>query len=296
MAIADEGDALRWRGLFVWVGGGYRAGMRYQLGIIGAGNMAEAIVRGILSAKVMGAEQIVAADVSAERRELFTKQLGVRAVEDNREVAGEARSLLLAVKPYQVDVALGGIGSVLHKESLVVSIMAAITTASIEKHLGGGVAWRVVRAMPNTPMLVEEGMVGLAAGKHATPEDMTTARRMFEAAAEVIEVEEAKIDAVTAVSGSGPAYFFYLVEQMIAAGVKLGLTADQARVLATQTAAGAAKMMQTTGTDPAELRRKVTTPGGTTAAAIEVMEKRGMPEMIAEALARAEQRAREMAK
>lgn len=164
----------------------------------------------------------------------------------------------------------------------------------MEKHLGGAGRWRVVRAMPNTPMLVGEGMVAIALGTHATEADLATARRVFEASADVIEVGEDKIDAVTAVSGSGPAYFFYFVEQMIQSGIDMGLTPEQAHRLASKTALGAAKMLLTGTDSPQELRRKVTTPNGTTHAAISRMEERGLGDIIREAMRAAERRSKEL--
>jgi pyrroline-5-carboxylate reductase len=176
----------------------------------------------------------------------------------------------------------------------VLSIMAGIGTAFIEKHLGGAKLWRVVRTMPNTPMLVGEGMVAICGGAHASPADLTEARKLFEVAAAVIDVTEDKMDAVTAMSGSGPAYFFYLVEHMIRAGESLGLTADQSRTLAIRTAAGAARMLATSSDTPQELRRKVTSPGGTTQAAITHLEQHRAGELIVEAIAAAAKRSREL--
>jgi len=268
--------------------------MSYELGIIGAGQMAEAIVRGLLRAGLFKAEQMIAADVAEPRRKLFTDELKIKAVETNAEVARQASALLLSVKPYQMEDVLGGIGAVLRPETLVISIAAGVRAASIEKFLGQGQAWRVVRSMPNTPMLVGEGMVAIARGTRATEADLATARRIFEASADVIEVAEDKIDAVTAMSGSGPAYFFYVVEQMIRAGVEMGLTAEQAHRLASKTASGAARMLLTSPDSPQELRRKVTTPNGTTHAAISTMEERGMGDIIRDAVRAAERRSTEL--
>jgi pyrroline-5-carboxylate reductase len=268
--------------------------MLYELAIIGAGNMAEAIVRGVLSARLFNAGQIIAVDVSPQRRELFEKQLGVRVVADNAEAARDARTVVLSVKPQQMQAALAGIGQTMSAETLVISIMAGVSSAKIEQALGAGKRWRVVRTMPNTPMLVGEGMVAVAKGNNATAADVALARRIFEAGATVLELAEDKIDAVTAISGSGPAYFFFLVEQMVKAGTEMGLTAEQAHVLATRTAAGAAKMLVNSKDSPQELRRKVTSPGGTTQAAIETMESRGVPESIVAALHRAEERSKEL--
>ena len=268
--------------------------MQIELGIIGAGNMAEAIARGVMRAGLFEASQIMAADVSPQRREIFSTQLGIRAVETNAEVARQARVLLLSVKPQHMKAALEGIGNALAADALVISIAAGISTHFIEQHLGGGRTWRVVRAMPNTPMLVGEGMVAISRGTHATEADMATARRVFESAASVIEVAEQLLDAVTAVSGSGPAYFFYLVEHMIRAATELGLSPQQAAQLATKTAIGSAKMLSATSDNPQELRRKVTSPGGTTQAAITVMEQRGVPAAVVDAIKAAQRRGKEL--
>jgi pyrroline-5-carboxylate reductase len=268
--------------------------MSYELGIIGAGQMAEAIVRGLLRSGLYRPEQLIAADVSDGRRQLFSKELGIKAVTDNADAARDAKVLLLSVKPYQMQEVLAGIGAVLRPDTLVISIAAGVRASSIEKHLGGAGRWRVVRSMPNTPMLVGEGMVAIAKGGHATDADLATARRVFEASADVIEVDEDKIDAVTAMSGSGPAYFFYVVEQMIRAGIDMGLTAEQAHRLASKTALGAARMLLTSPDSPQELRRKVTTPNGTTHAAISTMEERGMGDIIRDAVRAAERRSKEL--
>jgi pyrroline-5-carboxylate reductase len=270
--------------------------MAYELGIIGAGLMAEAIARGVIQSGFLRANQMIAADVSAERRELFSSSLRIGCVEDNAQAAAQSKNILLSVKPYQMEAALAGIGAVLPAESLVISIAAGIGSKFIETHLGSSKQWRVVRAMPNTPMLVGAGMVAIAAGSHATADDLTQARKIFESAARVVEVSEDKMDAVTAISGSGPAYFFFLVEQMIRAGVEMGLSADESRTLAIQTAVGAAKMMGQSTDSPAEHRRRVTTPNGTTHAAISHMEASGWPNITVEALKAAARRSRELGK
>ena len=267
--------------------------MPYELSIIGAGNMAEAITRGLLAAKRLTPQQVIAADVSPARRELFAS-LGIRTVERAVDAAGDAATVLLSVKPQQMADVLAALGPVVRPETLLLSIAAGKATAFIEKHLGGQ-ARRVVRAMPNTPMLIGEGMVGICRGARATDADMATARRMFESSADVIEVPEALIDGVTAISGSGPAYFYFLVEQLIQAGVEMGFTEQQAHLLATKTALGAAKLLLASPDSPKELRRKVTSPGGTTQAALEVMESRGVPEALRAAFHRAAQRGKELA-
>src|SRR5436190_4201359 len=254
--------------------------MEYELGIIGAGNMAEAIARSVIAAGVISKEEIVAADVSPARRELFEKQIGARAVEQNDQAVRGAKILLLSVKPQQMKDVLAGIARVVLDDVLIVSIAAGISSSFIEKNLGSANLWRVVRAMPNTPMLMGKGMVALARGKHASEQDLAAARRIFEAGATVLELDESKMDAVTAMSGSGPAYFFYLVEQMTRAGVKLGLSEAEARLLATRTCIGSAAMLEQSSDSPQDLRKKVTSPGGTTQAAIELMENKQLGESI----------------
>lgn len=266
----------------------------HELAIIGAGNMAEAIARGILRAKLLSESEIIASDVSEARRNLFLNELGIRAVTENAVAVREARTILLSVKPQQMAAVLGDVGRNVSADALFVSIAAGVSSASIERHLGQGPDWRVVRTMPNTPMLVGEGMVAISAGRHATADDLARARRLFEAAATVVDLPEDKLDAVTALSGSGPAYFFFLVEQMIRAGVELGLTREQAHTLATRTALGAAKMLTTSTDSPEELRRKVTSPNGTTQAAIETMQARGVPDGIVAAVLRAAARSKEL--
>jgi pyrroline-5-carboxylate reductase len=268
--------------------------MPHQLGIIGAGNMAEAIVRGVVSRNVIPASAIIAADVSDDRRKLFETQLKVKAVEDNLVAARDVEVLLLSIKPQMAQKVLGELGQVVSERTLVVSIMAGIGSAFIEKHLGNGKKWRVIRTMPNTPMLLGEGMVAMARGANATENDSLLARNLFEAAATVIEVTEEKMDAVTAVSGSGPAYFFYLVEKMVAAGIELGLTPEEAHTLATKTALGAGKMLATSSDSPAELRRKVTSPNGTTHAAITHLEQTGAGKQMIEAVKAAARRSKEL--
>ena len=268
--------------------------MTYELGLLGAGNMAEAIVRGVLRCDRITNRQIIVSNPSVGRREFFERELGVTATEDNDAVAKAVKTLVLCIKPQKAADVLAGIARWLAPDALVVSVMAGISAAFIQKTLGG--KRRVVRAMPNTPMLVGEGMVAVARGSFATAADIQEATHLFSSSADVMEVTEDQIDAVTAVSGSGPAYFFYLVEAMTAAGVALGLTEDQAVRLATRTACGAGHMLVAGADSPAELRRRVTSPNGTTHAAIEHMAAVGFPKIVADAMAAAEKRSKELGK
>jgi pyrroline-5-carboxylate reductase len=191
-----------------------------------------------------------------------------------------------------MDAVLASLAPTANPSATIVSIAAGITCASIEKHLAPR---PVVRTMPNTPLMVGLGAVAIASGTNARAEHLAQARRLFESVGVVVEVREDQLDAVTALSGSGPAYVFYLVEQMIRAGVEMGLSPEIAHRLATQTALGAGNMLATAGADsPAELRRKVTSPGGTTHAAIEHMAAQRLDVIIVEALKAAERRGQEL--
>lgn len=269
--------------------------MTYELGIIGAGNMAEAIVAGVVRAGLLRADQVLAANHNLDRLAAFAQRTGAKTTTDNTIVARSSRVVLLSLKPAKFPDVLKQVGPTADRNALYISVAAGVPTRFIETTLGDG-QWRVIRTMPNTPMAVGEGAVGLARGRFATDADVATARRLFESCADVIEVSEDKIDAVTAISGSGPAYFFFLVEQMVKAGLELGLTEEQSRILATKTALGAGKMLtQTPPVAPAELRRRVTSPNGTTHAAITTMEKAGVDVAIVAALKAAAARAKELA-
>jgi len=263
-----------------------------QLGFIGAGNMAEAIARGILGAKLLAPGEMIAADIQERRRRLFQQELGIAAREESAAVVDAAPTLLVAVKPQQFDGALAALGSRFGPKKLVLSICAGISTGHVEEVLAPGT--RVVRAMPNTPMLVGRGMVGLCAGKHATAEDLAAAERLLGAAAEVLRVPEDLMDAVTAVSGSGPAYFFYLAELLAAAGVELGLSEKDATRLARVTFEGAAKLLAESGEDAAALRKKVTSPGGTTEAALKFLDSHDFPPTFRAAVRAARDRGKEL--
>src|SRR4051812_47630391 len=267
--------------------------MTYELAILGAGNMAEAIARGLIRGGVFTPQQMIAADVSAERRELFSNKLHIEATDSPATAAAQAPVILLSVKPQNMKDLLASLAPVIIDDALIISIAAGISSKFIEQ----GVApkpVRVVRTMPNTPMLAGEGMAAIAPGTRATQRDLDEARRLFSPAATVIDVTEDKLDAVTALSGSGPAYFFFLVEHMIRAGIEMGLTPAEAHTLASKTAIGAAKMLVTSTDSPQELRRKVTSPKGTTHEAIMHMEKMNLGQTIVDALKAAQRRSREL--
>ena len=261
------------------------------LGFIGAGNMAEAIFRGVVSSEVRSASSVTCYDVSEERRQVFA-DMGAAAAASNREVAEGSGTVVLAVKPQTVPEVLPEITGLFAPPKLLISICAGVTTASLEEALGEGAP--VVRVMPNTPLLVGKGMSALAAGRWAGQKELYRATRIFESVGRAVVVDESKMDAVTAVSGSGPAYFFYLVEAMTEAGVAEGLSVDEAAKLARATAEGAGALLEASDDAAEELRRRVTSPGGTTQAALEVMDERDVRESLVAAVRRAAERSREL--
>ena len=237
---------------------------------IGGGNMAEAILSG-LARGGHPAERLLVSEPLAERREVLRATHGwPTCAPEDLSLAG-ADVVLLAVKPQIMPTVLPGLDP---GDALVLSIAAGLTCATLESMLPAGT--RVVRAMPNTPALVGRGVSGLAAGTRATEEDLALAERLMGAVGRVLRVEEPMLDAVTALSGSGPAYVFYWIEAMLAGGRALGVPGDTARSLVLETVAGAAELMAASGESAEELRRRVTSKGGTTAAAVAAFDEHGV--------------------
>ena len=262
------------------------------IAFIGAGNMGEALIRGLLAAKTMTTNQIIAADVATARLEIFAKTFGIRTMTDNAAAVQAADIVLLAVKPQQMNAVLASFNPPMSQAKLVISIAAGVSTSQIEKGLGGRT--RVVRVMPNTPALVGAGAAALCKGAHATDDDLATAEAILGAVGITVRSEERFLDAVTALSGSGPAYIFLVTEAMIQAGVDAGLSEEVAKQLTIQTVYGAAKLMKETGESPESLRKKVTSPGGTTEVALKVLTERQLVETFAEAIQAAVRRGREL--
>jgi pyrroline-5-carboxylate reductase len=262
------------------------------IAFLGGGNMAEALIRGLLAARLLPPQQVIVTDVRPERLDYLTRQFGIRALADNPAAAREADIVLLAVKPQQMIEVLKSIKSKISDSKLVISIAAGVPTARVERELGGKA--HVVRVMPNTPALVGAGAAALCKGGYATNDDLETAEAILGAVGITVRTEERFLDAVTALSGSGPAYLFYVAEAMIQAGVEVGLTKEVAKKLAIQTVFGAGKLLKESGEDPAELRRKVTSPGGTTEAALKVMNERQLAGIFGEAIQAAARRSKEL--
>ncbi|MBW2107878.1 MAG: pyrroline-5-carboxylate reductase [Deltaproteobacteria bacterium] len=275
-----------------------------HIGFVGAGNMAEAMINGVIKSGLCDPAKIWASDLREARLAQLHETYGIRTSEKNSHVFEQAEIVILAVKPQHMDDVLDGLSSVLPQAltgvKLVISIAAGFPIKKIEAHLyppldqdAKGLL-PIVRVMPNTPALALAGMAGMSGNAYARQSDMEKARAILEAIGKVIEFEEQDLDAVTAMSGSGPAYMFYFVEAFVQAGAKLGLRPSHALTLTLETMKGAARLLEETGEPPAELRKKVTSKGGTTEAALTVMERYGIKDHLIEAVHAAAQRSKEL--
>jgi pyrroline-5-carboxylate reductase len=263
-------------------------GLPASVGTIGAGNMAEAILRGLLRAG-MSPDSLSASDPDAGRRQLLGA-LGVHTTTSNLDVAQRAELVVLAVKPQQLEAA----AATLPRDGgpLYLSIIAGATTAALRRHLGAGA--RIVRSMPNTPALIGAGITALASDSGTAPEDLERATAVLRAVGEVVHVPESALDAVTGLSGSGPAYVFLFIEALTEAGVREGLAPETARALAVQTVHGAARLAAESGEDPAVLRARVSSPGGTTLAGLGALETGGFRAALIAAVRAATKRSGEL--
>jgi pyrroline-5-carboxylate reductase len=266
-------------------GGGYNDGMREvkKIAVLGAGNMGSAMIGGILKAGVAKAEDVVGTTRSAEHAAEVSARYGVLATAmGNREAAAGADLIILAVKPSVLGKVVAEIQDVLHERQMLLSLAAAVPLSLIEK--AAGIRMPIFRAMPNIPVVVEDGATAVAANDVATAEDKAVVERIFRAVGVVCFVDEEAMDAVTALSGSGPAYVYMVIEAMIAGGLKMGLPHSVATKLAEQTVLGAAKLVKETGLHPAILRDQVITPGGVTISAIHELERHGLRAMLISAI------------
>lgn len=265
-----------------------------KLVFIGAGNMAEALVRGILKRGDLTIEKnnLLVTDVDLKRLRVFNEELGIKGLSDNKEGIREADIIVLSIKPQMMVNVLTEISDILNPAQKIISIAAGITTTFIESKLS--IKIPVIRVMPNTPALVGHGIAGICKGKYAQDEDLELATVIFEAVGKVVVVKENLMDAVTALSGCGPAYIFTLVEVLTDAGVSLGLTRDISLTLTIETVEGAIKMLKETNQHPAVLRDKVTSPGGATIAALNVLEEKGIRTAFIQAVMTAANRSKEL--
>jgi pyrroline-5-carboxylate reductase len=261
-----------------------------RIAIIGGGRIGEALLSGLLSS---GWSDIVVTSRTQSRIDALRERHSVDATTSNPEAIDGASVVVLAVKPQDIDALLAEIGPLLSPEQTVLSAAAAIPTSYIEQRIADGVP--VVRAMPNAPSTVHEGMAGIAAGAHAGDEHLAVAEDVLAHLGRVVRVREDAMDAITAVSGSGPAYFALLAEAMIEAGILLGLSREISTTLVVQTMLGTAKQLRDEGMHPVELRESVTSPGGTTIAAIRELEQAGVRAAFLNAIQAAMNRSKELA-
>lgn len=266
-----------------------------KLAVIGAGQMAEALLGGLAAAAGLQPALVRATDVSLERRDLMKRRFGVAAGTDNKEAAAWAEVVLLAVKPQTMEAVLDDIAPALTGK-LVISIAAGLSLQRLNRRWAGrpGQGPRFIRVMPNAPALVREGLSALAGGPGVTEADMEAARALFQAVGRVVVVEERLMDAVTGLSGSGPAYAFMVIEALADGGVKAGLPRSVAALLAAQTVLGAARMVLETGEHPAGLKDRVASPGGTTIAGLQELERGGLRACLIAAVEAAAQRSKEL--
>ena len=267
--------------------------IRRVVGFVGGGNMATALIKGLLAAGVYRADQVWASDVDAPKLAALRRRFKVGVTNDNAALVHGSKLIVIAVKPQIIDAVLAQMRPAVRPTQLFVSIAAGVTTARLEAGLGEPA--RVLRVMPNTPALLGKGMSVLVRGRHATPADERLGLRVFRAVGKAVAVaDERLLDAVTGLSGSGPAYTYLFAEGLIAGGIAAGLTAPLATQLALQTLAGAAAMLQETGESPAALRAMVTSPGGTTLAGLSELERRGFTDAVAAAVVTATRRSEEL--
>jgi pyrroline-5-carboxylate reductase len=262
------------------------------IGFLGAGNMAGALIRGLLQAGVVKPIDILASDLSEERLKQLVMQHGIHGTVNNHELVRASSILVLAVKPQVVDKVLASVGGEVGKETLVVSIAAGVPLASLEDRLPPGT--RVVRSMPNVAALALAGATAIAAGTHAGAREMEAAKTLFDAVGRTVTLDESLLDAVTGLSGSGPAYVMLIIEALADGGVKVGLHRDTALLLAAQTVFGASKLLLDTGEHPGRLKDMVTSPGGTAIAGLHTLESGALRKTLIDAVETATERAMEL--
>ncbi len=263
-----------------------------RLGFLGAGNMTAALVGGLVHGDVLPPQRILASDVKIERLEQLTQEFGIRTTMDNHQLLRESDVVVLAVKPQVIDRVLTEIGGDVRGDQLVVSVAAGVPIEALESRLPPGS--RVVRAMPNTPATVQAGATAVSGGAHASADDLRVARELFEAVGRVVVLDEALLDAVTGLSGSGPAYVMLIIEALADGGVKVGLHRDTALLLAAQTVFGSAKLLLETGEHPGRLKDMVTSPGGTAIAGLHTLESGALRKTLIDAVETASKRAAEL--
>lgn len=266
--------------------------IQHKIAFIGAGNMGEALIRGMLNAKLLPPERLWAGETRERRRETLSKEYGIKVVEQNKLAVEGARVVVLAVKPQIVDRVVDEVRSHIAEDAVVISIAAGKSIEDLRDRLGP--ESRVIRSMPNVAATVGEGATALAAGPNVRDDDMALAREIFNSVGMTVVLEEQQLDAVTGLSGSGPAYVFMFIEALADAGVKMGLSRWDAHSLACQTVLGAAKLVIETEEHPGRLKDMVCSPGGTAIAAVHTLEQGGLRTTLINAVEVAAQRSAEL--
>ncbi len=263
-----------------------------SIGFIGAGNMATALVSGIVESGLHKGDELIAFDIRKERMDKLKKEYGVVPADSNLEVVEEAQTVMLCIKPQSMEEVLNEIKGHVHHDTLVITIAAGITIKYIEEFIGSETP--IIRVMPNTPALIKMGVSAISGGRRVTDEHMRIAAQIFSAVGETVIVNEELMDAVTAISGSGPGYFFRFMEALVDAGVRIGIDRETCLKLVLSTGLGATKLATQSDKSLKELREMVTSPGGTTEAALRVFNERGFEEIIISAIESAHKRAKEL--
>ncbi len=264
-----------------------------KIGFIGSGNMGEALIGGLIGSDAVTADNIICSDTQKERIELLKKKYGIQTTTDNPEVVRRSEIIIYAVKPQIIAAVLKETVPFIDPSKLIISIAAGVPLPAYEALLSKEV--RIIRVMPNVPALIKEGATAITAGDHAQEEDIQIAMAIFEAVGKCVYIkDDATMDGVTGLSGSGPAYVFIILEALADAGVKMGLTRQEALFLASRTVLGAAKLLVETGKHPGELKDLVTSPGGTTIYGLHALEKGKLRSTLMEAVENATLRSKEL--
>lgn len=263
-----------------------------KIGVIGTGNMGRALIGGLINSGSSVSENIVCSDMKEGKVKRIEEEFGVATLDNNSDVARESEIIIYAVKPQIMALVLKETGDCLDMSKIVISIAAGVPLAAIESCLGKEL--RVIRVMPNVPALIMEGASAIAAGKNALPGDLTLAKAIFDSVGKSVIIEEELMDAVTGLSGSGPAYIFLIIDALSDAGVKVGLSREDALFLSAQTVLGAAKLLIETGEHPGRLKDSVTSPGGTAIAGLHTLEEGGLRTTLINAVEAATIRSNEL--
>lgn len=265
-----------------------------RIGIIGCGNMGEALIKGLAQVSRKAKSLLIVSDADRIKSERMRRKYKVAVAENNESLADSSDIIILAVKPKDFDEAVGSIKSSLSRKKLLISIAAGVTTRQIEGLLSGDIP--VIRVMPNMAAVIGESVSSISAGHFAAKAHIRTAKDIFSSLGDIVEIKEDLVDAITAISGSGPAYFFYLVESLIEAAEGIGLTKETARSIVLKTLVGSGKLLEALKSEPSDLRARVTSKGGTTEAALKVFESRNFKDIVKEAAIAACNRSKALSK